>query len=170
MELKSEQLSQLVSLGGWLRMPFALVATVTQFEREKPQRQAHRLPPIHQYRDAHEAERSAGLPGDQRDGGRGDDAEADGLDAHRGEAGDQGGFDHLAGAPRVAADDDFAAAFRGERARGSDGEAQCGLGRHRGLVDPSTDSVCAEILPRHAEPLRRQSGVTSPYTMKSGLS
>ena len=48
------------SLGGWLRMPFALVATVTQFEREKPQRQAHRLPPIHQYRDAHEAERIRG--------------------------------------------------------------------------------------------------------------
>ena len=48
------------SLGGWLRMPFAVLATVTQFEREKPQRQAHKLPPIHQYRDAHEAERIRG--------------------------------------------------------------------------------------------------------------
>jgi hypothetical protein len=45
------------SLSGWLRMPFAIWSTVTQFQREQPQRQAHKLPPIHQYRDAHEAER-----------------------------------------------------------------------------------------------------------------
>lgn len=48
------------SVGGWLCMPFAVVATVVQFEREKAQRRSQKLPPIHQYRDAHEAERVRG--------------------------------------------------------------------------------------------------------------
>ncbi|HMP10022.1 chromosome partitioning protein ParA [Hydrogenophaga sp.] len=45
------------SVGGWLGMPFALMRVARQHKRELPQRQAQRLPPISQYRDAHEAER-----------------------------------------------------------------------------------------------------------------
>lgn len=48
------------SLSGWLSMPFAVLGTIAQFQRAKLQRQAHKLPPIHHYRDAHEAERIRG--------------------------------------------------------------------------------------------------------------
>jgi hypothetical protein len=45
------------SLGGWASMPWALLREVRHHRRKKNQRPAHELPPIHRYRDAHEAER-----------------------------------------------------------------------------------------------------------------
>lgn len=45
------------SLGGWLAMPWALSAEVRAFRQEHATKPAENLPPIHQYRDAHEAER-----------------------------------------------------------------------------------------------------------------
>jgi hypothetical protein len=45
------------SLGGWLRMPFALVRVTRQYRREHQARASVKLPPLHQYRDAQEAER-----------------------------------------------------------------------------------------------------------------
>lgn len=45
------------SVGGWLGMPFALVGVTRQHRRDLPQRKAQKLPPIHKYRDAHEADR-----------------------------------------------------------------------------------------------------------------
>jgi hypothetical protein len=48
------------SAGGWLLMPFALSRVALQFHGERPEREARRLPPIHQYRDAHMAEQVKG--------------------------------------------------------------------------------------------------------------
>lgn len=45
------------SLGGWVAMPWAVLGEVRRFKREQPEREARKLPPIHTYRDAHEAER-----------------------------------------------------------------------------------------------------------------
>jgi len=45
------------SLGGWIAMPWAVLGEVRRFKREQPEREARKLPPIHTYRDAHEAER-----------------------------------------------------------------------------------------------------------------
>lgn len=45
------------SVGGWLSMPWALAAEVRAFRQEAAARPAKKLPPIHTYRDAHEAER-----------------------------------------------------------------------------------------------------------------
>jgi hypothetical protein len=41
----------------WLRMPGALLREAQQFKREAPEREAQKLPPIHTYADAYEAER-----------------------------------------------------------------------------------------------------------------
>ena len=45
------------SVGGWFSMPVELLRVARQHKRELPLRQAQKLPPIHKYRDAHEAER-----------------------------------------------------------------------------------------------------------------
>nr|WP_297351270.1 chromosome partitioning protein ParA [uncultured Caldimonas sp.] len=45
------------SVGGWVGMPWALAAEVRAFHDEVAKRPAGKLPPIHKYRDAHEAER-----------------------------------------------------------------------------------------------------------------
>lgn len=46
------------TVGGWLSMPWALTAEVKAFRADLAQRQADKkAPPIHKYRDAHEAER-----------------------------------------------------------------------------------------------------------------
>jgi hypothetical protein len=46
------------SFGGWLGMPWALAAEAKAFRADLAQRQADKkAPPIHKYRDAHEAER-----------------------------------------------------------------------------------------------------------------
>jgi hypothetical protein len=46
------------SLGGWFGMPWALAAEAKAFRADLAQRQADKkAPPIHKYRDAHEAER-----------------------------------------------------------------------------------------------------------------
>lgn len=45
------------SLTGWIGMPFALIAETRDFRQQKKARALVKLPPIHTYRDAHEAER-----------------------------------------------------------------------------------------------------------------
>ena len=45
------------SVGGWLRMPWALLAETRAFRKERAARANEKLPPIHTYRDAHQAER-----------------------------------------------------------------------------------------------------------------
>lgn len=45
------------SVGGWLGMPWALAAEARAFRQEAAARPAKKHPPIHTYRDAHEAER-----------------------------------------------------------------------------------------------------------------
>jgi len=45
------------SLAGWASMPWALLREVHRHRRDRPRRLARKLPPIHRYRDAHEAER-----------------------------------------------------------------------------------------------------------------
>lgn len=45
------------SVGGWFSMPVELLRVARQHKRELPLRAAQKLPPIHKYRDAHEAER-----------------------------------------------------------------------------------------------------------------
>lgn len=44
-------------LTGWVRLPFALLQTVRQYRRERRERPSDKLPPLHKYRDAQEAER-----------------------------------------------------------------------------------------------------------------
>lgn len=44
-------------LTGWVRLPFALLQTVRQYRREHRARASDKLPPLHKYRDAQEAER-----------------------------------------------------------------------------------------------------------------
>lgn len=45
------------TVGGWFSMPVELLRVARQHKRELPLRAAQKLPPIHKYRDAHEAER-----------------------------------------------------------------------------------------------------------------
>lgn len=45
------------TVGGWLGMPWALLGEVRAFRKERAARGKEKLPPIHTYRDAHEAER-----------------------------------------------------------------------------------------------------------------
>lgn len=45
------------TLGGWLSMPWALVAEARAFREDRARAPQAKLPPIHTYRDAHEAER-----------------------------------------------------------------------------------------------------------------
>ena len=45
------------SLGGWIAMPWAVLGEVRRFKQDQAERQHLGLPPIHTYRDAHEAER-----------------------------------------------------------------------------------------------------------------
>lgn len=45
------------SLGGWLRMPFALIGQVRAYRADRRVQAGHKLPPIHTYADAYEAER-----------------------------------------------------------------------------------------------------------------
>jgi hypothetical protein len=56
-KLGAKMIERSRSLGGWLGMPFALVSTARQHQREKPLRQATKRIAIEKYRDAHEAER-----------------------------------------------------------------------------------------------------------------
>ena len=54
--LGATMIAQSRSVGGWLRMPFALRAEAKRFKQDLAARQ-NKNPPIAQYRDAHEAER-----------------------------------------------------------------------------------------------------------------
>ena len=45
------------SVTGWIRMPFALFRVTRQYRKEHRSREAVKLPPLHKYRDAQEAER-----------------------------------------------------------------------------------------------------------------
>jgi hypothetical protein len=55
--LGSTMIAHSRSVGGWLRMPFALWGVARQHEQERPERDAKKLPPINKYRDAYDAER-----------------------------------------------------------------------------------------------------------------
>lgn len=55
--LGSTMIRQSRSIGGWLSMPFALRAEAKRFRQDQAARKYQQLPPIAQYRDAHEAER-----------------------------------------------------------------------------------------------------------------
>ena len=55
--LGATMVTQSRSLGGWLTMPFALRAEVKRFRKDQAMCTAIKLPPITQYRDAHEAKR-----------------------------------------------------------------------------------------------------------------
>lgn len=55
--LGATMISQSRSLGGWLSMPFALRSEAKRFKKDQAARQDLKLPPIANYRDAHEAER-----------------------------------------------------------------------------------------------------------------
>lgn len=54
--LGSTMIRQSRSIGGWLNMPFALSAEAKRFKKEQATSKDRQLPPISQYRDAHEAE------------------------------------------------------------------------------------------------------------------
>ena len=54
--LGATMIAQSRSVGGWLRMPFALNAEFKRFKQDQAARANQKLPPIAQYRDAHEAE------------------------------------------------------------------------------------------------------------------
>lgn len=54
--LGSTMIRQSRSIGGWLSMPFALGAEAKRFRRDQAARKGQQLPPIAQYRDAHEAD------------------------------------------------------------------------------------------------------------------
>lgn len=54
--LGSTMIRQSRSIGGWLNMPFALSAEVKRFKQDQAAGKDQQLPPITQYRDAHEAE------------------------------------------------------------------------------------------------------------------
>ena len=45
------------TVGGWVGMPWAVMGVVRQYRGDQVSRRAQQLPPIHTYRDAHEAER-----------------------------------------------------------------------------------------------------------------
>lgn len=55
--LGSTMIARSRSVGGWLGMPFALHAETRRFRKAMAERKGEKLPPIAQYRDAHEAER-----------------------------------------------------------------------------------------------------------------
>lgn len=55
--LGATMIAQSRSIGGWLGMPFALRAEAKRFKQDQAARAKQKLPPIAQYRDAHEAER-----------------------------------------------------------------------------------------------------------------
>lgn len=54
--LGSTMIRQSRSIGGWLNMPFALSAEAKRFRQDQAAGKDQQLPPIAQYRDAHEAE------------------------------------------------------------------------------------------------------------------
>lgn len=55
--LGSTMIANSRSISGWLSMPFALRAEAKRFKQDQAARPNQKLPPIAQYRDAHEAER-----------------------------------------------------------------------------------------------------------------
>lgn len=55
--LGATMIQQSRSVGGWLSMPWALAAEARAFRKERAARPAEKLPPLHAYCDAHEAER-----------------------------------------------------------------------------------------------------------------
>lgn len=55
--LGATMIRQSRSIGGWLNMPFALSAETKRFRQDQAAGKDQQLPPIAQYRDAHEAER-----------------------------------------------------------------------------------------------------------------
>ena len=55
--LGATMIAQSRSISGWLSMPFALRAEAKRFKQDQAARPNQKLPPIAQYRDAHEAER-----------------------------------------------------------------------------------------------------------------
>lgn len=54
--LGATMIRQSRSIGGWLSMPFALSAEAKRFKQDQAARKDLKLPPIAQYRDAHEGE------------------------------------------------------------------------------------------------------------------
>jgi hypothetical protein len=54
--LGATMIRQSRSIGGWLNMPFALSAETKRFKQDQAASKDQQLPPIAQYRDAHEAE------------------------------------------------------------------------------------------------------------------
>ena len=54
--LGATMIRQSRSIGGWLSMPFALSAEAKRFKQDQVASKDQKLPPIAQYRDAHEAE------------------------------------------------------------------------------------------------------------------
>ncbi|MEE9328346.1 MAG: hypothetical protein V3U71_13755 [Cocleimonas sp.] len=57
-QLGKTMLRESKSIGGWIRMPLALLKASKQFNQEKPQREARMLPPISEYQDIIEAEKT----------------------------------------------------------------------------------------------------------------
>ena len=54
--LGATMIRQSRSIGGWLNMPFALRAEAKRYTQDQAANKSLQLPPITQYRDAHEAE------------------------------------------------------------------------------------------------------------------
>ena len=97
----------------------------------------------------HDAEVGAHRAGQHGDGRRRHRAEQQHVHADRGEAGDQRGLDHVAGKPRILADDDamaVLAAAEDEAGRLADLERQF---RRDHAVGAAANAVGAEILANH---------------------
>jgi hypothetical protein len=45
------------SLGGWIVMPFSLIGVTRTYRKDRRAKENQKLPPIHTYADAHDAER-----------------------------------------------------------------------------------------------------------------
>ena len=112
----------------------------------------------------HHAEIGAQRAGQHGDGRRRHRPELEHVHAHRGEARDERGFDHVAGQPRVLADHDaMPVRAIGEELASGHADAERHLRRHRKGVGAATDAVRAEILASHVEaprifPLERRTG------------
>ena len=55
--LGASMISNSRSLGGWLKMPFSLIGVTRAYRKDRRVKENQKLPPIHTYADAHDAER-----------------------------------------------------------------------------------------------------------------
>ena len=55
--LGAQMIANSKTFGGWLRMPFTLASEAKAFKEERAKNGGKKFPPLHQYADAHEAER-----------------------------------------------------------------------------------------------------------------